>query len=44
MQATVYSVQNNQMDQLEFVLTHFGASREYLDDGYYRVQDFGDGS
>ena len=44
MRATVCSGQNNQMDQLEFVLTQFSASREYLEDGYYRVQDFGDGT
>ena len=44
MRATVYSVLNNQMKQLEFVLAHFSDSREYLKDGYYRVQDFGDGT
>lgn len=44
MLATVYSVLNNQMKQLEFVLAHFSDSRDYLKDGYYRVQDFGDGT
>jgi hypothetical protein len=29
--------------KLDFVLTHFSDSREYLADGYYRVKDFGDG-
>ena len=44
MQATVCSGQNKPMDQLEFVLTHFSASRDYREDGYYRVQNFGDGT
>jgi hypothetical protein len=42
MRAIVYLALNKQMKQLEFVLTHFSDSREYLKDGYYRVQDFGD--
>ncbi|GAB2021415.1 hypothetical protein RyT2_04890 [Pseudolactococcus yaeyamensis] len=41
---TVYSEQNNQMTQLDFILANFSESREYLEDGYYRVQDFGDDS
>ncbi|GHU43155.1 hypothetical protein FACS1894193_09580 [Bacilli bacterium] len=32
------------MTQLDFILENFSESREYLEDGYYRVQDFGDGS
>lgn len=42
MRAIVYLALNKQMKQLEFVLTHFSDSREYLKDGYYCVQDFGD--
>ncbi|MGX6990495.1 hypothetical protein ACWN8M_02480 [Pseudolactococcus reticulitermitis] len=44
MQETVCSELNNQMTQLDFILANFSESREYLEDGYYRVQDFGDGS
>lgn len=40
---TVYLVQNNFKTELAYVLDQFNADRCYLGDGYYRLQDFGNG-